>query len=337
MIATRPLGTSGCNVPVLGFGAAPLGNLFHRLSDAMAHETLAAALDAGLRYVDTAPHYGRGLSERRVGDVVRGRSDVTVSTKVGRLMNPDASIRDDKERDGFLSPMPFRMMYDYSHDGILRSHEASLHRLGLGRVDILYVHDIGRLTHGDRHDHYWHQLTSGGGLRALERLREERSIGGFGIGVNEVAVCLDVMAEARLDAILLAGRYTLLEHTALDTLFPACALAGTAVVIGGPYNSGILATGTNGPQQPYYDYAPAVPAIIERVKRFEMIADRHQIPLASAALQFPLAHPVVAAVIPGLGSPARVQATVALMNRVIPQAFWAELKAEELLPHEAPV
>lgn len=337
LIPHRPIGRTGLRVPELGFGAASLGNLYHPVPDTDARAAIDTALDAGLGYVDTAPHYGRGLSERRVGDALRGRGDTVISTKVGRLMDPDPSIIDDRERDGFRSPMPFRMRYDYSYDGILRSHEHSLQRLGLGKVDLLYIHDIGRYTHGDAADGYWQQLTTGGGLKALEMLRDEGAIAGFGVGVNEIQVCLDVMQEVRLDAILLAGRYTLLEQDALDALFPACMAAGTSIVIGGPYNSGILATGTRRGGTIHYDYGPAPENVLTRVRGIEAVADRHGVRLPSAALAFVLAHPLVASVIPGIGSADRVAQTVDLYGEAIPAAFWSELRSEGLLRLDAPV
>lgn len=336
-IPHRAIGRTGLTVPELGFGAASLGNLYAPVSDADARGAIDAALAAGLRYVDTAPHYGRGLSERRVGEAVRLQPDVVISTKVGRLMDPDPSVTDDRERDGFRSPMPFRMRYDYTHDGILRSHEHSLQRLGVARVDLLYVHDIGGYTHGEAADGYWQQLTAGGGLKALERLRDEGSIAGFGVGVNEIQVCLDVMQEARLDAILLAGRYTLLEQNALDVLFPACVAAGTSIVIGGPYNSGILATGTKRGGTLHYDYGPAPEAVVEKVRGIEAVADRHGVRLPAAALAFVLAHPLVASVIPGIGSAARVAQTIDLYREAIPATFWQELRAAGLLRADAPV
>ena len=337
MIPHRPIGRTSLTVPELGFGAASLGNLYQPVPDSDARAAIDAALAAGLRYVDTAPHYGRGLSEHRVGEALRLHPDVVISTKVGRLMDPDPSITDDRERGGFRSPMPFRMRYDYTHDGILRSHEHSLQRLGVGSVDLLYVHDIGRYTHGDAADGHWLQLTTGGGLRALERLRDEGTIAGFGIGVNEIAVCLEIMQEARLDAILLAGRYTLLEQEALDSLFPACVAVGTSIVIGGPYNSGILATGTKRGGTIHYDYGPAPEAVVERVRGMERIAERHNVRLPAAALAFVLAHPVVASVIPGIGSAARVAETVDLYHETIPAAFWHELLDLKLLRADAPV
>lgn len=337
-IPTRRLGTSCIRVSELGFGAAALGNLYQPVTDDDAHATIDAALAAGLGYVDTAPYYGLGLSERRVGDALRDAArahDVVLSSKVGRLLIPDANVRSDAERHGFRSAMPFAPVYDYGYDGVMRSWEASLQRLGLARIDILYVHDIGRRTHGDDHDHNFAQLV-GGGLRALEELRGGGAIAAFGLGVNEIEVCLDVMAEIRLDAILLAGRYTLLEQGALDDLLPACAAAGTSIVIGGPYNSGILATGTTA-GTPYYDYAPAQPEIVARVAAIEAVAARHGVALAAAALQFPLAHPDIASVIPGLDEPKRVAETVALYQARIPAAFWRDLQTDGLLRADAPI
>ncbi|MET0365861.1 MAG: aldo/keto reductase [Sphingobium sp.] len=331
------IGRTGVSVSVLGLGTSMIGNLYRPLSDGEARETLDTALAIGMTYVDTAPHYGRGLSERRVGDAVRGRDSVILSTKVGRLMLPDASVRDDRERDGFCSPMPFRPVYDYSRDGILRSWEASLHRLGLAKVDLLFVHDIGRLSHGEDHDRTWRELTSGGGLRALEELRESGEIAGFGIGVNEVPICLDVMSETRLDAILLAGRYTLLEQAPLDDLLPICTKADTSVIVGGPYNSGILATGVKQSTLTHYNYARAPQDIIDRVGEIEDIAAQYNVPIAALALQFPLAHPQVASVIPGIGNAKQVHDTMALLTIEIPSLLWSELKNAGLVRVDAPV
>ncbi|MQP68076.1 aldo/keto reductase [Niveispirillum sp. SYP-B3756] len=334
---TRPIGRTRLRVPEIGFGAAPLGNLYRPVAEAQASATLAAALDAGLTHIDTAPYYGFGLSERRVGDAVRGRQDIVLSTKVGRLLAPDGSVQDDAERHGFRSALPFRPVYDYSHDGILRSWEASLQRLGLARIDILYVHDIGRQTHGDAHEAMLGQLTQGGGFRALERLRAEGAISAFGIGVNELQACLDCLSLADLDVILLAGRYTLLEQGALDRLMPVCAERGITLTLGGVFNSGILATGTRGPFIGHYNYAPAAAEIVERVRRIEDICARHTVPLPAAALQFALAHPQVSSVIPGLDCPERVQAIAALRQTPIPPDLWVELRASGLLRADAPV
>lgn len=334
----RPLGRTKLSVTELGFGTAPLGNLFRPLADEAARATLTAAEEAGFGYYDTAPFYGFGLSERRLGDALRHRKDIVLSTKVGRLLNPvHGPVDQNVVRHGYATPMPFEPVYDYSYDAVMRSFEGSLQRLGLSRIDILYIHDIGRLTHGEDNVARMHELTKGGGLKALEELRSSGTISGVGMGVNEVPACLEVMRHARLDVILLAGRYTLLEQTPLDDLFPACAAAGTAIVVGGPYNSGILAVGTKSGAPLYYDYEPAPHEIVEKVRRIESVCARHGVPLAAAALQFPLAHQLVASVIPGLDSPERVAQTCALYRHPVPSAFWQELRHEKLVREEAPV
>ncbi|HET7086764.1 MAG TPA: aldo/keto reductase [Rhizomicrobium sp.] len=338
MIAQRSLGATGLKVTELGFGTAPLGNLFRPLPDEAARESLAAAERAGFGYYDTAPFYGFGLSERRLGDALRARKDVVLSSKIGRLLKPVTGPVDATQlRHGYATPMPFEPVFDYSYDAVMRSYEESLQRLGLSRIDILYIHDIGKLTHGDANAARMAELTKGGGLRALEELRAGGAISGFGMGVNEVAACLEVMDHARLDVILLAGRYTLLEQTSLDELFPRCETAGTAIVIGGPYNSGILAVGTKTGAPLYYNYEPAPAAVIEKVRKIEAVCDRHGVPLAAVALQFPLAHPLVASVIPGLDSPERVIHSLALYQYEIPAALWRELRQEKLIRDDAPV
>jgi D-threo-aldose 1-dehydrogenase len=273
-----------------------------------------------LGYIDTAPFYGFGLSERRVGNGLRAHSGVTLSTKAGRLLRPDAAVGDDRARGGFRSNMPFAPVYDYCHDAIMRSYADSLQRLGLARIDILYVHDIGRLTHGDQDAVHFEALTKGGGLRALEALRASGAISAFGIGVNEIEACERVMDHADLDVILLAGRYTLLEQGGLATLFPRCAQAGTSIVIGGPYNSGILATGTRGGVL-HYNYGDAPTPIVARVAALEAACDRFGVPLAAAALQFPLAHPQVASVIPGLCNFEQVRRAIDLYRAEIPAGY----------------
>jgi len=335
-LPVRKLKRADLTLSEIGFGASVMGNLYRAMADEEARATLDAAFDGGFGYIDTAPHYGRGLSERRVGDAVRGRDNIVVSTKVGRILAPDPSIRDGRERDCFFSNMPFSASYDYSHDAILRSHEASLHRLGLARVDLLLVHDIGRMTHGDRHAFHWDQLTRGGGFDALRKLRDQGVIAGFGLGVNETEVAMDAIRAADLDVLLLAGRYTLLEQGALDTLLPACLEANVSVIVGGPYNSGILASDGDGGTA-HYNYAPAPPAVIERVGEIRQIARSHGVPLAAAALQFPLAHPAVVSVAPGLGSTEQVSDTLRLYRHLIPAAFWAELRQAGLIRPDAPV
>jgi D-threo-aldose 1-dehydrogenase len=335
VIASRRLQHSGLDLPELGFGTAPLGNLYRTLSDADAAATIAAALAAGMRYADTAPYYGFGLAEKRLGAGLNGTRAI-LSTKVGRLLEPVTAADLPEERYGFRSAEPFAPVYDYSYDGVLRSHEASLARIGVDRVDILLVHDIGRLTHGDRHAAMLAQLVDGGGLRALQQLRDEGAIRAFGIGVNECEVALELLDRAPLDLILLAGRYTLLEQGALDALLPRCAATGTGIVIGGPYNSGILA-GQGPREDARYDYEAAPAPVLEKARRIAAVCARHQVALGAAALQFVLAHPVVASVVPGLASAGEVADTVARYSTDIPAALWDELRHEGLIRRDAPV
>ncbi|WP_294062419.1 aldo/keto reductase [Sphingomonas sp.] len=330
----RHVAETALALPELGLGTAPVGNLYRPVSDEDAARTLATALDAGIAYADTAPFYGFGLAEQRLGAALAGRSDVVVSTKVGRLLHPaDGPLP--PERECYHQALPFVPVFDYSHDGVLRSHETSLKRLGRDRIDILYVHDIGRMTHGEAHPAMIAQLVEGGGFRALERLRSEGAISAFGLGVNEIPVCLELMDRARMDVILLAGRYTLLEQEALDVLLPRCLAERVSVVIGGPYNSGILAAGTAAPRLAY-NYAPAPAAIIERAQRIEAVCARHRVSVGAAALQFVLAHPAVASVIPGIAQPKEAEETMERYRAVLPAALWEELKAEGLLRADAP-
>lgn len=331
----QALGRTGLTVTELGFGGAPLGNLFRPLPEAEAQATLAAARAGGFNYFDTAPFYGFGLSEQRLGQGLRG-GDFVISSKVGRLLEPVAGPVDENTlRHGYATPLPFEPVFDYSYDAVMRSWRESLQRLG--RIDLLYIHDIGRMTHGADNAVRMAELTAGGGLKALEELRARGEIAGFGMGVNEVAACLEVMAHARLDVILLAGRYTLLEQTPLDDLFPRCAEAGTAIVIGGPFNSGILAVGTRSGAPLIFNYDAAPRAVIEKVAALETVCETHGVPLAAAALQFPLAHPLVASVIPGLDSPRRVEQALALYRTPVPPALWRTLKEQGLLHDAAPV
>ena len=317
----------------LGLGAGTLGNLYKVVSDEHALDTVDAAWASGIRHFDTAPFYGFGLSERRVGDALRARprEDYVLSTKVGRLLSPIPTASD---RHGFVSPMPFEPAFDYSYDGVMRSYEDSLQRLGLSRIDCLYMHDLGRLTHGDGHEAVMAEAR--GGLRALRDLKEQDAIGQYGLGVNEIAICDEVMAEGPLDRILLAGRYSLLNHEPLDGFFDRCRAAGTAITAAGVFNSGILATGVSGPGPHYYDYEEAPVEVMDRVRRIEAVCTAHGIPLAVAALRFVLAHPVVDDVLLGMSGEARVRRNAAMLNTDVPAAFWDEMRAESLLPAHAP-
>lgn len=317
----------------LGFGGAPLGNLYAPIDPDTALATVRRAWDVGMRHFDTAPLYGQGLSEHRIGHVLREkpRGDYVLSTKVGRLLLPDA--RAPEAQHGFVGTLPFVLRYDYSFDGTMRSLEDSFQRLGLARVDIVYIHDIDLFTHGDEQPRRFREAMEGA-YRALERLRSAGAVKAIGLGVNNWEVCRDALRQGDFDGFLLAGRYTLLDQTALPELLPLCGERGAGIVIGGPYNSGILATGAV--PGAHYNYAPATPEIRAKVGRIEAVCRRFEVPLRAAALQFPLGHPAVCAVIPGARSPQEVEENAALMNASIPPAFWATLKAEGLLDTGVP-
>ncbi len=321
----------------LGFGTAPLGNLYRALGEEEAQATCAAAWDAGIRYIDTAPLYGLGLSETRLNHFLRGkpRDEYVISTKVGRLLEVCAP----ESRTGlgkFFATPSRREIYDYSHDGILRSLEASLERLGLDRIDILFVHDIDIFNHKSAaaRDAKVAELMQSG-YRALVRLREEGTIKAFGAGVNEWEVCEMLARQGDFDLFLLAGRYTLLEQEALVSFLPLCAARGIGIVIGGAYNSGILASGAK--PGAFYNYDPAPPHILERVAGIERIVARHGVKLVEAALRFPLVHPAVVCVIPGASRPEEVALNQRTLAATIPDALWADLKAAGFIRADAPV
>ena len=327
---TRRLGRSAISVGILGLGTATMGGSRIPLTRPDREALVRAAWDSGIRYVDTAPFYGVGAAEHAVGDALRDepRDAWVLSSKVGRLLRPDPVGA--PSPDGRLAPLPFTVAYDYSHDGILRSAEDSLQRLGLARIDILYVHDIGAYQHGEAAAAHMRVLRESG-YRALARLKAEGSIGAIGIGVNETAVLMEALRWGEWDAFLLAGRYTLLEQAPLDDLLPLCAARGVSIVVGGPLNSGLLAGRDS------WNYAPAPAAVAARARALGAVCDRHGVPLPAAALQFPLAHPVVASVIPGPRSAAEFTENLGLMRRAIPADLWAELKQEGLLRPDAPV
>jgi D-threo-aldose 1-dehydrogenase len=315
----------------MGLGCAQLGGLYQPMTDDAARAIVDAAWELGIRHFDTAPYYGFTLSEHRLGAALRQRprADCVVSTKVGRLMRPDAGVRPGDS--GWAAPLPFRPHFDYTHDGILRSHEDSLQRLGMDYIDILYVHDIGRVTHGAQHAHYWDQLTAGGGLRALQRLRDEGSVRAIGLGVNEWEVVAEALDVCDLDCALLAGRYTLLEHAAALPLLDRCAARGVGIVIGGPFNSGILA----GVRKFDYEEAPA--AVVARVDAIAAVCRAFDVPLPAAALQFPMAHPAVVACIPGAQDAAQLRQNAAWFAQPIPAALWQALARDGLLDPGAPL
>ena len=316
----------------LGLGGTGLGDMYHTTSDEAARTTVDAAWDAGIRYFDTAPHYGAGLSEHRFGQALRRRprEAYTLSTKVGRLLHPDPR---GEIAAPFVSSLPFRRVIDYTADGARRAVEDSLQRLALGHIDIVYVHDLSpdQFSRAEFEHYFAIAAGPGGAFEGLVRLREEGVIKGWGMGVNTVEPCLRCLRQSDPDIFLLAGRYTLMETTPLDEFFPLCAERGASVVLGGPFNSGFLAGGPN------YDYQPAGPEKHAQRERLRQVAARHGVDLAAAALQFGAAHPVVAATIPGASSPEHLRRNAALMAIEIPAAFWQALVDEGLLPAAAPL
>ena len=323
----------------LGFGTAPLGNMFRNIPEQEAAATVHAAWEQGTRYFDTAPFYGAGLAEIRLGRALASypRDDYVLSTKVGRLIldeTEDAAARDLGEKGGlFEFGRPNKMVNDYSADATLRSIDDSLKRLGTDRLDIVWVHDIAQDFYGDE----WlaqFEVARTGAFRVLTRLREEGVIKAWGLGVNKVEpleITLD-LSEAQPDGFLLAGRYTLLDHErALQRLMPAAAARNVGIVVGGPYSSGVLAGGA------HFEYQPASPAIAAKVARIKAIADRHGVSLKAAAVQFVLANPAVAAVIPGASRPERIAEDYAALHAVIPAAFWDEMREQQLVAPAAPL
>jgi D-threo-aldose 1-dehydrogenase len=330
------IGNGGVTLTELGFGTAPLGNLYGPITEAEAQATLNAAWDGGMRYIDTAPFYGLGLAETRINHFLRGRNrdDYVLSTKVGRLLE----VAPPSRRAGigkFFDTPSRRGVYDYTHDGILRSVEMSLERLGLDRIDILFVHDLDVYTHGSQAeaDRRTHQFMSSG-YDALIGLRDEGVVQAIGGGINEWQAAQALAERGDFDLFLLAGRYTLLEQEALESFLPLCESRGIGIVLGGPYNSGILATGPK--PGAFYNYDPAPPEILERVARIEAVCTSHGVPLIAAALQFPLHHPAVAAVIPGGKAAAEVRSNIDILATPIPDALWHDLKAQGLLRTDAP-
>ncbi len=334
-IAPRPFGQSQVVLSPLGFGAAPIGNLYTSVTDAQAQAALAAASSAGIQYFDTAPHYGFGLSESRLGQfLASGATAPVISTKVGRLLVPTTA--DQAMRHGFVDTPALEPEFDYSYDGIMRSFESSLARLGCDSVDILFAHDLGRVTHGDLHPERFKTFFEGG-YKAMAQLKAEGRVKAIGLGANEWQVCEEAMAQGDFDGFLLAGRYSLLEQGALETFLPNCAARGASVILGGPFNSGILATGVKGPGPKYYNYEPAPAAIVARVAQLESLCDEFSVPLAAAALQFPLAHAQVASVLAGFASRDQVSQAARWMAQPIPNEFWQQLRERELMHPLAPV
>jgi D-threo-aldose 1-dehydrogenase len=323
----RPLGRGGLRVGPHSFGSAPIANLGRPVEHREWAGAVPAAWEAGVRYFDTAPHYGLGLAERRLAEALDGRprQELVVSTKVGRLLTPRANPEGRQDDEGFAVPADLRRVRDYSREGVRRSLESSLERLGIDRVDILFVHDP------DDHE----QPALDGAFPALEELRSQRVITSYGAGMNQSAMLARFAERTELDVVMLAGRYTLLDQSALDDLLPAALARDVSVVAAGVFNSGILAT-DRPPPTATYDYRPAPPQIRERATKIAAVCERHGVPLPAAAAQFPLGHPAVATVCLGARSAAQVERNAALFAAEIPSSVWDGLKGEGLLRADAP-
>ncbi|MEU2672733.1 aldo/keto reductase [Streptomyces sp. NPDC007164] len=320
------LGSSAVEVTELSFGAAAIGNLFTAVEPARAAAAVDAAWVEGIRYFDTAPHYGLGLSERRLGEALRGRprDSYTLSTKVGRVLDPlpagaaGSGNGPDALSEGFAVPATHRRRWDFSADGVHRSIEDSLERLGLDRIDIAYLHDPDDQAEAAFHEAY----------PALEKLRAQGVVGAIGAGMNQTAMLTRFLRDTDVDVVLCAGRYTLLDQSALTELLPEAAARGRSVVVGGVFNSGLLADPRPGAT---YDYAAAPLSLLDRALRIKAVTEGHGVPLRAAALHYPLAHPAVAGVLVGTRSPDEVRDAAALLRREIPDELWDELRAEGLL------
>lgn len=330
----RSFGRTDLDVTAFAFGTAPIGNIFQPIGEDEATRMIATAWDAGVRFFDTAPMYGHGLAELRTGHNLRAknRDDFVLASKVGRVLKP--APRASIDFGPWVDAAPFSSHFDYSYDGTLRAFDDSLQRLALERMDICFIHDIDVYTHGADQPRVFEEAMDGC-WRALERLRAEGLVKAIGVGVNEWEVCHAALKRHDFDCFLLAGRYTLLEQTALDEFLPLCQERGASVVVGGGFNSGILATGATPGAK--YNYAPAPPAILARVARIEAVCREFHVPLPAAALQFVVAHPAIASFTAGTRTVQQLRQNLDWFSAPIPAAFWAQLKRQGLLREDAPV
>lgn len=330
----RKFGRTSLEVSAMGYGAAPIGNIFRPITEDDSRRMLKAAWDSGLRYFDTAPMYGHGLSEARVGESLRWypRDEFVISSKVGRILKPKPRRKIDFSP--WVDGLPFEIQFDYSYDGAKRSLEDSIQRMGLEHIDIAFIHDIDKFTHGAEAQPARFREAMEGAYRALENLRDQGVVKAIGVGVNEWEVCHQALKQGDFDCFLLAGRYTLLEQESLNDFLPLCDERNAAVVVGGGFNSGILATGAKHGAK--YNYAPAPKDIMSRVSAMEAVCSRHDVSLPAAALQFALAHPAIPSIIPGTRSMEQLQQNITWIAEEIPTDFWLELKSEDLLREDAP-
>ncbi|MDR6860460.1 aldo/keto reductase [Variovorax guangxiensis] len=330
----RKLGRVDLDVSAFAFGTAPVGNIFRAISEPDSDAMFRSAWDAGVRYFDTAPMYGHGLSELRTGQSLRWkkRDDYVLSSKVGRVLKP--ARRGDIDFAPWVDAAPFTMQFDYSYDGTMRSFEDSLQRLGLERMDICFIHDIDVFSRGAEQPAVFKQAMDGC-WKALEKLRSEGVVKAIGVGVNEWQVCHEALLQRDFDCFLLAGRYTLLEQEALDAFLPLCEKRGAAVVVGGGFNSGILATGARPGAK--YNYAPAPAELMQRVADIEKVCAEYQVPLPAVALQFVVAHPAIPSFIAGTRTVEQLEQNLQWFSHPIPAELWRDLKRKGLLREDAPV
>jgi len=329
----RKFGRVNLEVSAFGFGAAPIGNIFNPITEEVSDGMIQHAWDRGIRYYDTAPMYGHGLSELRTGQSLRwkNRDDFVLSSKVGRILKPVR--RQEIDFAPWVNAAPFTMHFDYSYDGTMRAFEDSLQRLALERMDICFIHDIDVFTRGAEQPAVF-KTAMDGCWKALEKLRSEGLVKAIGVGVNEWEVCHEALKQRDFDCFLLAGRYTLLEQDSLNEFLPLCEKRGAAVVVGGGFNSGILATGAKPGAK--YNYAPAPAEILERVTKIEDVCAEYQVPLPAAALQFVVAHPAIPSFIAGTRTVEQLEQNLKWFSHPIPLDFWAELKKRGLLREDAP-
>ncbi|SFZ86777.1 D-threo-aldose 1-dehydrogenase [Devosia enhydra] len=331
----RRIGKTALDLPVFGFGAAHIGELYGTVDEADARATLDAAWKAGVRYYDTAPWYGRGLSEHRLGGFLRTkpRAEFQITTKVGRTLHRP---KDPKtfDRAPWTGGLNFEVRFDYSYDGIMRSYEQALQRLALDTVDALVIHDLDAAYHGEHFSARQKDLRESG-IRALVELKASGDIAAYGMGINTSEAFDTVATQVELDFCLVAMPYTLLDQSSLETGMARCLEKGMSVIIGAPFASGILVTGSGGSAK--YGYANASPQVQQKVRGLEAACAEHNVALPAAALQFVLAHPAVASVIPGAARPAEVEQNLAHLETAIPSGFWADLKTRGLIDPAAPV
>jgi D-threo-aldose 1-dehydrogenase len=330
----RQIGKTKLKTSEIGFGGASIGNLYQACSDSDARQAILTALNGGICYFDTAPEYGHGLSEKRLGDVLREYSpeNYVLSTKIGDILYARHDVL--PKNNKFIHKLPFHLKYDYSYDGVRRAFEDSLQRLGLNKIDMILVHDLDPIIHDEKKFKDYFKIYIEEGYKALHQLRSEGVISAIGLGVKKWEVCADAMKYGDYDCFMLQGNYTLLEQSALNEFFPRCLQQKISILLAGPYASGILATGAK--QGAYFHHQEANETILAKVRHIENICAAHQVSLQAAALQFPMKNPVIASVVIGSASASSIEKNFSYAKEFIPTAFWEELKSARIIPENAP-